>query len=140
MKYQVRKASGGKRIVSFQCPACSSEIESPLEDAGQAFDCPSCAHKFVTPGLPEMQQWRNEQIEAEAKRTEEQRAREARAAEMNRVKAETAAQQRAAAAKAAAEPPSYSDITDGAKLLRFLAASSTPSPSSLCLGASCWPG
>lgn len=46
------KISGDR--ITFNCPTCGAELDSPLEEAGQSFPCPTCGRQFMTPGLEEL--------------------------------------------------------------------------------------
>jgi uncharacterized Zn finger protein (UPF0148 family) len=94
MKYRVESIFGGRRTVVFACPKCSAPLESPLEEAGQSFACPTCAQQTVTPGVPELQQWLSEHVETEARQAaakqnrEQEAARRAAAQERERLEVE----------------------------------------------------
>src|SRR2546428_8973571 len=74
MNYTV-KGVGRNRKVGFTCAACGAAIESPLTDAGQTFPCPTCGRDFVTPGVPELEQWRREEAARAEAQLRERRAR-----------------------------------------------------------------
>lgn len=91
MKYEVTGKVGGKRIIKFECQLCRVPIDSPLEEAGQKFPCPSCSREFLTPGIAELKQQR-ETIQAEAIKRDEQ----IRAAAAAKRQADAESQQQAA--------------------------------------------
>jgi hypothetical protein len=45
----------GRWTVSFACIRCHSQLESPLDEAGQTFPCPTCGSDVTTPGQKELQ-------------------------------------------------------------------------------------
>jgi uncharacterized Zn finger protein (UPF0148 family) len=56
----------GKRIIAFACPRCQSPLESPLEEAGQTFPCPTCGTHVTTPGLKEFREQQARETAARA--------------------------------------------------------------------------
>ncbi len=40
-------------FLSFVCPACNQEIEAPVEMAGKASECPTCAAPIMVPAASE---------------------------------------------------------------------------------------
>jgi predicted RNA-binding Zn-ribbon protein involved in translation (DUF1610 family) len=104
--YTVTGKVGGKRIVKFECPACAAPIESPLEEAGQKFPCPSCGNKFVTPGVDELrQQQEAARAKAEAKAQAEAEAEQRKADEV-KAKQQKQLEKNKAAAERRSRPPS----------------------------------
>src|SRR6185437_11312136 len=95
MKYTVSSTFSGKRRVKFECSSCSSPVESPLEEAGQKFPCPTCGMEFITPGIEERQRQLDEIKRRELKEENEKRAKEVEASN-ERVRAATEGRERAA--------------------------------------------
>ncbi len=86
MDYTVKSVKG-KRVVAFACPRCNFALESPLEEAGGRYPCPTCQHELIVPGVRELKKLRAEEAtNAEeksrmaAKRASEEQAREAQRA------------------------------------------------------------
>jgi predicted RNA-binding Zn-ribbon protein involved in translation (DUF1610 family) len=63
--YEVR-GQHGKKIVSFACTECQSQLRSPLAEAGQRFPCPTCGAKLITPGAKELEQEATQQRQRDA--------------------------------------------------------------------------
>lgn len=89
MKYRVASDR-----VQFSCSHCFAELESPISDAGQPFDCPTCGHGLIVPGAEELERRAAQGRMREAKAAQEQqmrkaeevrRAQQAREAEARRV-------------------------------------------------------
>lgn len=48
--YEVKERLFGRPIVSYRCPHCRSQLQSPLDEANSRQECPTCSKPFVTPG------------------------------------------------------------------------------------------
>ncbi len=75
--YTVKPNWKGKQTVSYECGHCNAPLESPLEDAGDTFPCPTCGGSVQTPGSDELRKHRlakEQQRIEEAKRNEAERA------------------------------------------------------------------
>src|SRR6266542_3574703 len=107
--YKVKTVRSGLRRVVFACPFCNTDLESPIEEAGDRFACPNCGRESVTPGKPELEKWRQAQHDAESAKIEQERrrqekldddrkAREAAEVEQRRLRAEKLARKNARAA------------------------------------------
>lgn len=84
MDYEVVQKFRGAKVVTYQCPRCGIDLESPLEEAGTEQMCPTCGGPFVSPGTPELlkeQQERQEQQEQEEREEKERIEAERRAAQ-----------------------------------------------------------
>ena len=56
MEYRVTTTFRGKRKqVAFVCPTCRTDLQAPLEEAGQQFTCPTCGAASITPGARELE-------------------------------------------------------------------------------------
>lgn len=53
MEYSIHENFLGKRIVSYKCPTCGADLESPLSEAGSMQECPFCHAGFYSPGVDE---------------------------------------------------------------------------------------
>jgi len=53
--YTVNTHRKGKHTVTYECGHCRAPLESPLEEAGQTFACPTCGSKVETPGVVELE-------------------------------------------------------------------------------------
>ncbi len=49
LNVEIRKGFFGGYLVSYDCPACSTRLRSPVEDAGRSDSCPHCKVQFVVP-------------------------------------------------------------------------------------------
>ncbi len=49
LNVEIRKGFFGGYSVSYDCPACSTRLTSPLKEAGTSDACPHCKAKFVVP-------------------------------------------------------------------------------------------
>jgi hypothetical protein len=56
-----------KKTVLHNCPTCSTELENPLNDAGQKDKCPKCGDFFVVPGDKELREETGRKAVAELK-------------------------------------------------------------------------
>ena len=105
--YTVKADRKGKHTVKYQCVHCQSPLESPLKEAGQVFDCPTCGTKTQTPGIRELEQQREterrvEQLERQTREEDAKRqAAMAQAAEESRMAKAAKAAARAEARSAA---------------------------------------
>lgn len=52
--YTVKSHRNGKHTVAYECHTCSAWLESPLDEAGTAFPCPTCGQELTTPGVQEL--------------------------------------------------------------------------------------
>lgn len=83
-------------------PRCASSLESPLDKAGDEFDCPVCGQRLRVPGAKERAEAAERARVSEELRLSEARARAARDAKAKE-EAQRAAMQSAAAQRAAEE-------------------------------------
>src|SRR5213592_3229596 len=60
MRFIVKTGLSAKRRVAFNCPRCAAPLESPLEEAGSQFPCPTCGQDFTVPGIEELKRLRAE--------------------------------------------------------------------------------
>ena len=51
--YTVKTTLLGDHKVQYQCPSCTNELESALNDAGQKDQCPNCGTHYTVPGVKE---------------------------------------------------------------------------------------
>lgn len=56
--------------VSYNCPRCAAELESPLENAGQRFPCPTCGHELTVPGIEKLNRLRADEAKKSAEMAE----------------------------------------------------------------------
>jgi uncharacterized Zn finger protein (UPF0148 family) len=63
--YTVHARRNGKYAVEYQCGQCAAPLESPLEEAGQTFACPTCAATVQTPGAKELEALREAELKAD---------------------------------------------------------------------------
>lgn len=68
--YTVNTRKNGKHTVSYECGHCQAALESPLQEAGQTFACPTCGRQIETPGIEERK--RQQQAERQRQREAEQ--------------------------------------------------------------------
>ena len=117
MGYTVKKNLVGQHRVHYRCSGCQGELESPLQEAGQAFKCPVCGVGVVTPGDRELgairqadEQQRLRDAEQRAKRAASQQATAEAAAQAAAVHR---GQAKAAQDRAATGPNAYPEIVKG---------------------------
>jgi uncharacterized Zn finger protein (UPF0148 family) len=86
MDYTVKKGFKGKHKVAFNCPRCNFALESPLEEAGGRFPCPTCQRELTVPGVQELEKLRAEEAAQAELRLREaaQKASQAKALEEHR--------------------------------------------------------
>jgi predicted RNA-binding Zn-ribbon protein involved in translation (DUF1610 family) len=84
VEYTVKKNLAGRHRVHFQCSHCNSVLESPLEEAGQEFDCPICGKRIATPGQPDLAKLRAAVESRQKAMEEERRVSQERAASVGR--------------------------------------------------------
>lgn len=67
---------GLPKAVSFPCPTCKTVLSAPIEEAGQAQNCPQCREMFKVPGSAEWDAARKirDSNEAERKRASDEAA------------------------------------------------------------------
>jgi len=84
MKPEIKKNIFGRVEIKFDCPKCAARLTSPLLEAGEVDQCPTCATKFRVPGKQQ-----REAYEAQlAKDSAEKEAEKALRAEERRIAAE----------------------------------------------------
>ncbi len=98
MAYKLKTGSRGKLKVAFNCERCGADLESPLEEAGERFPCPTCAHELIVPGAEDLQRLRAEEaVQCEQKlRDDAARAAASREREEERKREELARKQQKA--------------------------------------------
>lgn len=52
-KVEIKKRLLGGYSVCYECPHCSSDLQSPIDDAGQPDECPDCGKDLLVPGEAE---------------------------------------------------------------------------------------
>jgi predicted RNA-binding Zn-ribbon protein involved in translation (DUF1610 family) len=52
--YTVKAHRNGKPTVAYECVICKARLESPLDEAGSVFPCPTCGEQLMTPGTKEL--------------------------------------------------------------------------------------
>lgn len=84
MKSEIKKNIFGKFEIKFDCPKCAIRLTSPLLDAGEVDQCPTCLTKFRVPGKEQ----RNAYEAKLAKEAAEKEAEKALRTEERRIAAE----------------------------------------------------
>ena len=75
--YQIKKGVLGGYKIKYDCPGCSTGLNSSLDEAGGTESCPECGVQFVVPGATERDSIRSaEALAAKTKQEEKQRKRE----------------------------------------------------------------
>lgn len=72
MEYRLKKHLMAGDTILYNCPACHTDLESKLKEAGTADACPICGGAFVVPGKEELV--RREQEAAQLKAAAQERA------------------------------------------------------------------
>jgi hypothetical protein len=57
----VMKCKITKQLIQYNCPYCSSPLESSFDEAGTKDSCPRCGNNFVVPGQREIAELRRQQ-------------------------------------------------------------------------------
>jgi DNA-directed RNA polymerase subunit RPC12/RpoP len=118
--YRVTGGPRGRKV-EFVCPRCTFALESPLEEAGNTYACPTCGHSVLVPGIDELRQFRLDEARKadtaareEAKRRAQERDRlEQRAREGEDREAAALEAERAKAAKRAEREANRRGVTAG---------------------------
>ena len=53
LPYTVKTTLFGHHKIQYQCPSCTNELESGLNDGGQEDHCPNCGTRYTVPGVKE---------------------------------------------------------------------------------------